>query len=394
MLRRGRVASSALLRTRNLAAYTPNAVQKLTTAVVPPLVAACLMLAAYAVAVNASGSSVFAIDTWFKWDGGHYFDIAHTGYALVDCAGVPGFHPGQWCGNAGWFPGYPYVVRGVHLLTGADTKLVAVLVSQTFAALSLILIWNVFLSRRNWALLLLCAFAPGTYYFLVIFPMSMTMCFILVALWAQRQGDSVLALLAGTVVGFTYPSGLWLAGVMASGLLFEQWRGKRPRPRAWLAAAGPVMGFGLVLLDHHVSVGAWNAFFLTQQKYQHGIHNPVAVLRERLASLGVWNPGWQTAVQSLTAATLVAVGAASAMRAVWRRKEQPADVALAVHGLTYWLLPLVLGGGLSPYRSESLLMPAVAGLQRIPRLAVVVLLLAAIAIWIVMATEFAKGSLV
>ena len=374
-------------------AYTPAALLKLIRAVLPPLVAASLLLTAYAVAIRASGSTFFAIDTWFKWDGG-YYSIAHTGYELMDCAGIPGFHPGQWCGNAGWFPGYPYLVRGVHLLTGVDTKLVAVIVSQIFAVLSLMLIWNMFLSRRNWPLLLLCAFAPGTYYFLVIFPMSMTMCFMLVTLWALRQQDYVLALLAGTVVGITYPSGIWLAGGLASGLLFEFWRGRRPHPRAWLAVTGPVIGFGLVLFDHHVSVGAWNAFFLTQEKYQHGIHNPVTVLRERFASLWVWKAGWQTAIQSLTAAALVLVAAGSAVRAMWRRKEQPGDVALAVHGLMYWLLPLMIGGGLSPYRSESLLAPAVAGLQRVPRLAVVVLLLAAITIWMIMATEFARGRLV
>lgn len=367
---------------------------KLTRAVLPPLVAACLLLAAYTVAVRASGSTFFAIDTWFKWDGGHYYSIAHTGYELRDCAGLPGFHPGQWCGNSGWFPGYPYLVRAVHRLTGVETRLVAVLVSQTFAVLSLILIWNVFLSRRNWPLLLLCAFAPGTYYFLVIFPMSMTMCFMLITLWAQRQQDYVLALLAGTVVGFTYPSGIWLAGLLASGLLFEHWRGRRPHPREWLAVAGPVIGLGLVLLEHHLSLGVWNAFFLTQEKYQHAINNPVAVLGQRFADIWAWRPGWHIGFQSLTAATLVLIGTASAARAVWRRKEQRGDVELAVHGLTYWLLPLVLGGGLSPYRSESLLVPAVAGLQRIHRFAVVGLLVAAITIWMIMATEFARGRLI
>ena len=351
------------------------------------------MLAAYAVAVRASGSTFFAIDTWFKWDGGHYYSIAHTGYELRDCAGIPGFHPGQWCGNSGWFPGYPYLFRIVHRLTGADTRVVAVLVSQTFTVLSVVLIWNVFLARRNLLLLLLCAFAPGTYYFLVIFPMSMTMCFMLITLWAHRQHDYLLALLAGIVVGFTYPSGLWLSGPLASTLLAEHWRGRRPRHLEWLAAAGPVIGFALVLLDHQLSVGAWNAFFLTQEKYQHGIHNPVSVLLERFANLFSWRQGWQVALQSGMAAVLVFAGAASAARALRHRQEQPGDVAVAAHGLVYWLLPLVLGGGVSTYRAESLLVPAVTGLQRTSRVALVVLLLAAITIWMIMATEFAKGFL-
>jgi hypothetical protein len=242
--------------------------------------------------------------------------------------------------------------------------------------------------------LLLCAFAPGTYYFLVIFPMSMTMCFMLVALWAQRQHDHVVTLLAGTLVGFTYPSGLWLTGALASALMIEHWRGRRPHPLEWLAVAGPAIGFGLVLVDHQLSMGAWNAFFLTQEKYQHGIHNPLAVLRDRFAYLWTWKPGWQTAIQSLMAAVVVVAGAVSTVRALGRREEQSGDVALASHGLIYWLLPLILGGGLSSYRAESLLVPAVAGLQRIHRVALVVLLVSSIAIWMIMATEFARGRIV
>jgi hypothetical protein len=367
---------------------------KLAKAVLPPFLAAFLMFAAYAVAVRASGSTLFAIDTWFKWDSGHYFDIAHKGYELMDCAGIPPHHPGQWCGNTAWFPGYPYLVRGVHLLTSIDTKLVAVIVSQFFAVVSLTLIWNLFLSRRNFPLLLLCAFAPGTYYFLLIFPMSMTMCFMLVTLWAQRQQDYLLAFLAGTVAGFTYPSGMWLAGGLAAGLLFEHWRGRRPRLRAWLPVAGPIVGFCLVLLEHQLVLGVWNAFFLNEEKYQLGINNPVTALYQRLAYVWALKPGWPAAFQSLIAAVIVVTAGVSAARAVWRRTEEPGDVAVAVQGLTYWVLPLALGGGLSVFRSESLLVPAVTGLQRIARLAVVVLLLAAITIWIMMATEFARGSLV
>lgn len=351
------------------------------------------MLAAYAVAVRASGSEFFASDTWIKWDGGHYMAIATTGYEFMSCAAVGG-HAGQWCGNAGWFPGYPFLVGTLHDMTGADVRLVAVLVSQTFTVLSLVLVWNLFLSRRNPVVLLLCAFAPGTYFFLVVFPMSMAVCFMLVTLWAQRQQHYVTALLSGAVVGFTYPSGICLTGALASTLVIEHWRGRPLPARAWLGVAGPVIGFCLVLLVHHMALGLWNAFFLRQEKYQHGINNPWAVLRQRSAYIWVWKPGWQTGIQSLTAAALVLLGVAATARAAWRRAEEPGDVSGAVHGLTYWLFPLVLGGSLSPYRAESLLMPAVAGLQRVPLLLLIPLLLAALAIWMVMATEFAHGWLI
>lgn len=366
----------------------------LLRATLPPFIVAGLLIAAFAGAVRASGSDFFAFDTWIKWDSGHYEDVAERGYEFTSCAEVLGFHPAQWCGNAGWFPGYPFLVRGVRLLTGVPTKLVMILVSQAFAVLSLLIVWNLFLSRRDPAVLLLCAFAPGTYYFLVAFPMSMTVCFMLVTLWAQRERHPVTALLAGAVVGFTYPSGICLAGVLASALLVDHWRGERQRARDWLPVAGPILGFCLVLLVHHLAVGLWNAFFLIQEKYQHGINNPIAVLRQRSAYIWVWKPGWQTGIQSLVAAALVLAGAATTAVALWRRRDTPGDAAVATHGLTYWLFPLVLGGAVSPYRAESLLMPAVVGLRRIPPIALIPLILAAVAIWAVMATEFAHGWLV
>jgi hypothetical protein len=368
---------------------------KLFKAILPPLLAFGLMLAAYAIAVRASGSAFFAIDTWFKWDGGHYFSIADTGYELIDCAGIPGFHPGQWCGNSAWFPGYPYFVRLVHVVTGYDTKLTALFVSQAFALLALGLIWNLFLSRRNLWLLLLCAFAPGTYYFLVVFPMSMVLSLILLTLWAQRERHYLIAFFTAAAAGFTYPTGVILAGVLACSIVIEYLRGSRPSLRAWLTVVGPIIAFGLVLIVHHVATGHWNAFFLTQEKYKNGINNPLTVMRERLAYLWVWHPvWWKVNVQSLMAATLVLLSAGSTVRAVWRRNTQPGDIMLAVQGLIYWLFPMVVGGHVSPYRAESLLVPSTTLLNRMSRAVVIPLLTVAIAIWLIMATEFARGNIV
>lgn len=353
------------------------------------------MIGAYALAVDLADARFFAIDTWFKWDGGHYFSIADTGYELMDCAGIPGFHPGQWCGNSAWFPGYPYFVRLVHLVTGYDTKLVALFVSQAFALLALGLLWNLFLSRRNPVLLLLCAFAPGTYYFLVIFPMSMVLSLILLTMWAHGERHYLTAFVTALAAGFTYPTGVILAGVLAASLVIDYLRDSRPPLRAWLPVAGPIIAFGLVLLVHHVATGHWNAFFLTQEKYKNGINNPLTVMRERMAYLWAWHPvWWKVNVQSLLAAALVLLSAGSTVHAMVRRVSRPGDIMLAIQGLIYWLFPMVVGGHVSPYRAESLLVPAVTGLHRCRPMALVPLLLAAIAIWLIMATEFARGNIV
>ena len=49
--------------------------------------------------------------TWGRWDSGQYLPIADKGYIYERCAGVANRGPEDWCGNAGWFPGYPYLMR-------------------------------------------------------------------------------------------------------------------------------------------------------------------------------------------------------------------------------------------------------------------------------------------
>jgi hypothetical protein len=367
---------------------------RLARVVLPPLVALALMLAGFAWAARDSELPVFAYDTWIKWDSGHYLTIAERGYEFMSCAELEGYNPAHWCGNSGWFPGYPYLLRGLRYLTGAPTMLLEVLVSQAFAFVDLLLVWNLFLGRRQAALLLLAAFAPGTYYFLVGFPMSMAVCFMLLALWAQRERHHFGALLAGVAAGLTYPSGIWLAGVMGGALLVGRRHGQPASPGAWFAAAGPIIGFGVVLLIHHLSVGQWNAFFLTQEKYGHTVNNPLAVLWQRSLYIWVWRPGWQIGLQSLLAASIVISAVMVITAAIRRRADAPGEPALALLGLMFWLIPLVIGGGVSPYRAESLLMPAVAALRRVRWFVLVPLILWAIAIWLVMATQFVQGWLV
>jgi hypothetical protein len=371
-----------------------SVVKRLARAWLPPFVAAALMLGAFAAAARYSGRPFLDYDTWIKWDSGHYLTIANKGYEFMSCAEVPGYDPSLWCGNSGWFPGYPFLLRALHEVTGQPTIRLAVLVSQGFTIIDLWLVWNLFLGRQNLVVLVLCAFGPGTYYFLVGFPVSLAVCFILVALWAQREDRPVIALLSGALAGLTYPSAIWLAGVAVVELLIRQWRGARPTVGAWLAAAGPAIGFGSVLLIHYVAVGHWNAFFLTQEKYGHGVYNPLAVLWLRARTIWAWEPTWwQIGLQSLLAATLVVCGTIGIAAAARRRTGKRGDLFLSLYGLVFWLMPLVLGR-VSSYRAEALLIPMTTAAARFPMAFQVALLGGAVAIWMVMVTQFIKGALV
>ena len=372
--------------------------------VVPPIVAAALMIGVFAAAARASHVPLFNYDTWIKWDSGHYLSIANDGYAFMSCAELAGYDPSQWCGNSGWFPGYPYLLRAFHALTGQPTILLAVILSQLFAALSLGVVWNLFLQRKNGVVLALAAFAPGTYYFLVGFPVSMAVCFTLIAIWAWRTDRRGLAYVTGAIAAFTYPSMVWLSAVFALDLVVKTVRGgpgdavrsARPKSRelgAWLTAAGPAIGFVAVLLLHQMTVGRWNAFFLTQDKYGHGVYFPLSVLVDRAIAVWAFQPvWWRIGLQSLLAAALVVAVVVTLVREARRGQSLRGDLAIGLYALTFWLVPLVLGR-VSPYRAEALLVPAAVVAARFSIRLRVALLAPAIVIWFLMATQFVEGRL-
>ncbi|OJH36206.1 hypothetical protein BON30_34160 [Cystobacter ferrugineus] len=126
-----------------------------------------------------------------------------------------------------------------------------------------------------------------------------------------------------------------------------------------LAANGFMLGFVAALAVFQVQTGAWNALFLSQAKYGHGIGNPLETLD---AVVGPLLRGesrhWKNAsprVQTLLVALLVLVARPLSR---WREVGQR-ERGLALYGLAFWLFPLVMGRGVSLYRSESLLVPLV-----------------------------------
>ena len=77
----------------------------------PPLFALIFSRALASLAAVSSGYSPWVSRSWIRWDSGHYLKIAQSGYELVSCKGIGYASSNDWCGNAGWFPGYPALIR-------------------------------------------------------------------------------------------------------------------------------------------------------------------------------------------------------------------------------------------------------------------------------------------
>jgi hypothetical protein len=336
------------------------------------------------IVVKANGYDPFQASTWARWDSGLYKHVAAYGYDdVVPCPPTSGYGPGDWCGNAGWFPAYPRLVRGVHELVWpvfqvnqpAQHRLggTAVAVSWSFAVGTLVLLWTTFLRRElttaALGALLFAAYVPGQIYHYAIFPISMLAFFTVLHLWLLQRQRWLAAGLAGAVAAATYPIGVMLIAVSALWIAFvlrdAPWL-ERAR-RVALASGLTVAGFVAVLVDMKLETGHWDAYFLIQEKYGHGFHLPVGTFRDAVRPVFEGSPvatGQAAALQTLVVGVIVAsVFIHAGLR---RRRLTSLDGLLLLWLSFYWAFPLTQHN-VELVRSEATLVPLAVLVWRLPR---------------------------
>ena len=327
----------------------------------PPLLALFAARAVSALAAVFAGVNPLRAEAWVRWDSNHYLNIAQRGYFLEQCGPGSHYQAFQWCGNTGWFPLYAWLMR---LLNGA-------LLSLTFEALLLWLVWRFLLEERAFPALLLAAFFPGSIYQQAVFPISLFLaCAVAFLALCERQ-RWLPAAGVGALAAMSYPTGFLLAPLA---LL---------RRNLW-PAVGVAAGFLLVLAVMQAQTGQWNAYFLAQAKY--GFHfAPLDTLFSRLKPLV--NARYRTQASFAAGAQTLLVLAMMAL-GVLRFRARP---LVAAYCIAYWAFPLCVGGHLSLYRAEALLVPLVALL---PERARVPLLAAAMPVSFAISVAFFRGTLV
>lgn len=343
--------------------------------------AAVVALAALAAAF---GYDPFHSATWARYDSTHYEDIARNGYELVRCP--PGiWKPGAWCGDAGWFPGYAWLVAPLHA-AGLPLRGSAVAVSWLFAAATLVLLARTFLRGRGdriaLAALVYAAWAPGQIYDYAVFPLSVLAFFTVAWLWLLGRGRFVAAGFAGAAAVLAYPLGVLLIPVSAVWMLV--------RRRAWVTAALCAAGLATLFVDQQVETGHWNAYQLVQRNYGHHLVNPVATLRDQLKPLATSSelthlgPALQTLLMTcVMVAVLVAVA---------RRRERW-ELLVVFWAIVTWVVPLG-ANYLSLQRSQAALLPVAVLFRRLPLPLVVAFALAAVAVGVLMEKLFLEGKIV
>ena len=326
-----------------------------------PLLALLAARAVSAAAALWAGVDPLRADAWVRWDSNLYLSIAQRGYFLEQCGPGSHYQAFQWCGNTGWFPLYPWLLKFAN----------GPLLSLTFEALLLWLVWRFLLDERTFPALLLAAFFPGSIYQQAVFPISLFLCGAVGFLALCERQRFFPAAGVGALSAMAYPTGFLLAPLA---LL---------RRNFW-PAAGVALGFLLVLLALRAQTGHWDAYFLAQAKY--GFHfAPLDTLFSRLKPLV--NARYRTQASFAAGAQTLLVLAMMALAAL-RFSARP---LVAAYCVAYWAFPLCVGGHLSLYRAEALLVPLVA---LVPERARLPLLAAAVPVSFALSVAFFRGTLV
>jgi hypothetical protein len=355
--------------------------------VIRPLLVWAVAAAGILVLAAAFGYSPFRGATWSRYDSTHYASIARGGYDLDRCPLDYEPDPGGWCGNAGWFPLYPWLAGGLHRL-GVPLRGGAVGLSFAFTAATLVLLWRTFLRRRRDAVVLAAlvyaAWAPGQIYDYSLFPLSLLAFCTVAQFWLLTERRYVAAGIAGAGAVLAYPLGVVVIPVAAAWALWHR------RVREAIVTAGiAALGLMVLAVDQQVETGHWNAYLLVQRKYHHHLQNPLAATYDQLRPLVHGSPFDQldaTAWQTLLVTTVIA---AVTVQAVRRRS----DGLLVLWALVTWLVPLSQAA-VEIQRSQAALLPVAVLLPRLPRRLAFVFAIAAVPIAVALEKLFLDGRIV
>jgi hypothetical protein len=320
---------------------------------------------------------------WTRVDAFNYLDIATFGRRIAACPDklVHFFHGHITCGTAAWLPGYPYVLRGVHELTGMSVAASGVLMSSLFALAALMMLWGGILREepraRGLLLLLLFAVFPGAVYNFAIFPNSMALAGIVGTVVALRQKRVVLATVAMVVAAAAYPSVIYAFPAFVFALIAVD-----PQCRSALRVARRV-GLALLALTPYVALWVhdqvvfhrWNLY--SQIQSDAGVtvlppKNPLSIVwhlvvkRDTITQV-LQGPtaSWWIAAQFLIATMLIG----TAVFVAWRHRRLGLDLATEIYpvliGLSVYTGVFLSGTTGGVYRGIVIAAPAVLIFRRV-----------------------------
>ena len=334
--------------------------------------------------------------TWAQWDSGLYVTIAERGFTLARCNGVAHRLPTDWCGTAGWFPGYPFAMRALTATTHMGTYRAGLIVSRLAFLAVLSILWFVFLKDRPRdegfvALALACVF-PGGVYFLALFPMSLAVLGLLVLLTGVHLGRTPLAFVGAAAAAFTYPGAVLGGLAVAVALVIHPEARRSMRRLSVSSAAGAVFGLTATFVVLQATVHRWNGFFHAQAGYRHPAAFPLVNILSRIAPITRPTVPSESVPAAQYLLTLLLIGTICWVLIRRRTWPSPLDFAIMTMVLTIYLASNYYGVGSAQFRHQALLFSLVIVLRHTGKMQKAFLVAAAV-VAMQMTTLFLTGAI-
>ncbi|MGZ5353931.1 MAG: mannosyltransferase family protein [Actinomycetota bacterium] len=244
---------------------------------------------------------------WERFDALWFLRIADTGYRTDD-------------GSAAFFPLYPLVVRAISFLLGGRPFGASVIVSNAafVAALAVTYLLTAMElgERRARTTIVLLAFFPTSFFFLMPYSEALFLLLAVTALWSARRGRWALAGVAGALAGLTRSIGIVLAPAIAVEALHRREEGRGPAWPGLLAAGATGLGTLAYLGWWQVKAGDWLTPITRQENWERVFSWPWVTLwdatRFAFRYVGDTNGGYWLIDWLIVVPVLVAAGFALA----------------------------------------------------------------------------------
>lgn len=321
--------------------------------------------------LSFSKVNYFLLDNWNRFDSGHYIQISKTGYEYFPCAGKFGYPEDakEWCGNTGWFPGYPLFIKLFSLIF-RDSNLTAVLLTKVFYILNLYLV-TLFLdlnkiNLKSFLLVTIASISFGFIYLNAIFPMSGVLFWLLLSIYSYINNNYKLSFVSCILASFFYPTGFLVSIILAiSHFIFTKnsFMNKIGIEISFIASG--LIGIIMVFFYMHYYVSDWMAYFNVSAKYGNHLHNPLESIIPYLKKS--FTEPYNIVNFKYYQTTIVIISYLIFILFFWIKKLYKNELQFIVYLFLsfYIFFPWSVAGDLSSYRSESLLLPFVFSLKNL-----------------------------
>jgi hypothetical protein len=348
----------------------------------------------------------FSPTPWTRVDAFNYLDIATYGRRLAACPDklIHFFHGHITCGTAGWLPGYPLVLRGLHELTGLSVASSGVVVSSAAGLGALTVLWVGRLRHepRTKGLLILTLFAmfPGAVYNFAIFPNSMAVLGLVGTVVALHHRRVVVATACMALATAAYPSTIYAAFAFAFALVAIDPTCRTPSRilrRVGLAAVALAPYVALWVHDQ-VVFHRWNLYSQIQSDAGVTIlppKNPLAILWHLVVKRDTITQVLQGPTASVWIAAQFVVATVLCCGAVlvaWRSRRGGLDLATEIYpvlaGISVYAGVFLSGTTGGVYRGIVVAAPSVLIFRRVSTKVLVILLLTTTVVTVGISTLF------